>query len=155
VICYKTLHPYIKSGMRLARGSSTGVTEVPRIGRVGSSRNERVPPCSSDVPLVDLALISNLSPFSPYCTSQRNDSTPDRSAQTSFEMVFPTSSPSAEIICHRTSVYVISAPAQRVIQEVQVRLLCKHPCVSPADFLPLTENFPLPAALHVTAHHAS
>jgi len=119
--------------MRLARGSSTGVTEVPRIGRVGSSRNERVPPCSSDVPLVDLALISNLSPFSPYCTSQRNDSTPDRGAQTTFEMVFPTPSPSAEIICHRTSVYVIPAPAQRVIQEVQVR--------PPADFLPLTDLF--------------
>jgi hypothetical protein len=54
-----------------------------------------------------------------------NDSTPEH-AQTSFEMVFPTPSPSAEIVCHRTSVYVIFAPAQRVIQAVQVRLLRKH-----------------------------
>lgn len=49
--------PYIKSGMRLARGSSAGATEVPRhgIGRVGSSKDEREPPCSSDVRLVELA----------------------------------------------------------------------------------------------------
>jgi hypothetical protein len=54
---------YIKSGMRPARGSSAGATEVPRIGRVGSSRNERVPPCSSDVGLVELAQMTHFQPL--------------------------------------------------------------------------------------------
>ena len=72
--------------MRPARGSSAGATEVPRIGRVGSSRNELVPPHSSDVEFPD-------------------DSFP---ASSHLHYIKPLA---AEIICHRTSVYVIPAPA--------------------------------------------
>jgi hypothetical protein len=140
--CHGALHPYVKLGMRPARGSNAGATEVPRIGQVRSSENEHAsPPLSPDGHFVDWAANDSFPafPHSPYTIHHTGlipfHTTPDRGAQPLFEMdtfsqpLAPQVPPQmkAEITCHKTSVHVIPAPIQRVIgctsgQHVQVGL---------------------------------
>jgi hypothetical protein len=97
--CHEALHPYFKPGMRPARGCNAGVTEVPRIGQVGSWKNEHAPQCL----LMGTSSIGQpMSHFQslPILTIHHTGlipfhSTPDRGAQPSFEMVLPAAGPSS------------------------------------------------------------
>jgi hypothetical protein len=109
-------YPYVKLGMRPARGSNAGVTEVPRIGQDGSSKIEHASRC----PLMGTS--SNGQPMThfqplPMFAVHHTGLIPfhTRSGRSNIirEMVLPTAGPSSSsavegrIICHRTSVHML------------------------------------------------